>query len=97
MADSTNKLKIPDDIAHLIRTLHPELKKKIRAGLKTLLSNPAEGKALKDELAGLRSFRIGRFRIIYREGRNVIELVAIGPRERIYEDTYRLLKKEGRG
>lgn len=97
MAHSTIKLKLPDDIAHLIRTLHPELKKKIRAGLKTLLSNPAEGKALKDELAGLRSFRIGRFRIIYREGRNVIELVAIGPRERIYEDTYRLLKKEGRG
>lgn len=96
MAHSTIKLKIPDDIAHLIRTLHPELKKKIRAGLKTLLSNPAEGKALKDELAGLRSFRIGRFRIIYREGRNAIELVAIGPRERIYEDTYRLLKKEGR-
>lgn len=96
MADSTNKLKIPDDIAHLIRTLHPELKKKIKAGLKTILTNPAEGKALKDDLAGLRSFRIGRFRIIYREGRNVIELVAIGPRERIYEDTYRLLKKEWR-
>lgn len=96
MTHSTSKLKIPDDVAHLVRTLHPELKKKIRAGLKAILSNPAEGKALKNELAGLRSFRIGRFRIIYREGRNVIELVAIGPRERIYEDTYRLLKKEGR-
>lgn len=96
MAHSTSKLNIPDDVAHLVRTLHPELKKKIRAGLKAILSNPAEGKALKNELAGLRSFRIGRFRIIYREGRNVIELVAIGPRERIYEDTYRLLKKEGR-
>ncbi|MBI5056643.1 MAG: type II toxin-antitoxin system RelE/ParE family toxin [Nitrospirae bacterium] len=95
MAHSTYKLKIPDDIAHLIRTLHPELKKKSRAGLKAILSNPADGKALKDELAGLRSFRISKFRIIYREGRNVIELVAIGPRERIYEDTYRLLKKEG--
>jgi hypothetical protein len=26
--------------------------------------------------------------------RNVIEIVAIGPRERIYEETYRLLKRE---
>ncbi len=96
MTHSTIKLKIPDDVANLVRTLHPELKKKIRAGLKAILLNPAEGKALKNELAGLRSFRIGRLRIIYREGRNVIELVAIGPRERIYEETYRLLKKEGR-
>ncbi|MBI4825954.1 MAG: hypothetical protein HY807_05970 [Nitrospirae bacterium] len=38
----------------------------------------------------------GRFRIIYREARNVIEIVAIGPRERIYEDTYKLLKKAER-
>jgi len=97
MAHSTIKLKIPGDVAHLIRTLHPELKKKIRAGLKAILSNSLEGKALKDELVGMRSFRIGKFRIIYREGKNVIELVAIGPRERIYEDTYRLLKKESRG
>lgn len=97
MTHSISKLKIPDDVSNLVRTLHPELKKKIRAGLKAILSNPAEGKALKNELKGLRSFRIGRFRIIYREGRNVIELVAIGPRERIYEETYRRLRKEGRG
>ncbi|MDH4028925.1 MAG: type II toxin-antitoxin system RelE/ParE family toxin [Nitrospirota bacterium] len=90
------KLRIPDDTAQLIRTLHPELRKKIRAGLNAILVNPVAGKALRDELAGLRSFRVGRSRIIYRAGKNVIELVAIGPRERIYEDTYRLLKKEMR-
>ena len=95
MTHSTYKLKIPGDTAHLIRTLHPEIKKKIRAGLKAIILDPAAGKALKDELAGLRSFRVGRFRIIYRVGRNVIELVAVGPREQIYEETYRLLKKEG--
>ncbi|MBI5675863.1 MAG: type II toxin-antitoxin system RelE/ParE family toxin [Nitrospirae bacterium] len=94
MTHSIRKLKVPDDIAHFIRTMHPDLKKKIRAGLGIILTNTAGGKALKDELAGLRSFRVSRFRIIYREGRNVIEIVAIGPRERIYEETYRLLKKE---
>ncbi|MCL5277189.1 MAG: type II toxin-antitoxin system RelE/ParE family toxin, partial [Deltaproteobacteria bacterium] len=49
---------------------------------------------LKDELTGLRSFRVGSFRIIYRiSTRKIIEIVAIGPRERIYEETFRLLKK----
>lgn len=93
MTHSTRKLKVPDDIAHFVRTMHPDIKKKIRAGLSVILTNPTEGKALKDELAGMRSFRVGRFRIIYREARNVIEIIAIGPRERIYEDTYTLLKK----
>ena len=62
--------------------------------MKTILHDPSSGKALKDELAGLRSFRAGTFRVIYRVKRNVVEIVAIGPRERIYEETYRLLKRE---
>ncbi|MGH8491406.1 MAG: type II toxin-antitoxin system RelE family toxin, partial [Gammaproteobacteria bacterium] len=47
------------------------------AAPKRILSNPLCGKALKDELDGLRSFRVGRFRIVYRiaAGR-VVELVA---------------------
>jgi len=76
--------------------MHPDLKRKTRASLKAILSDPASGKALKDELAGLRSFRVGTFRVVYRVMRNVIEIVAIGPRERIYAETYRLLKKERR-
>lgn len=64
--------------------------------MKTILADPSSGKALKDELAGLRSFRVGTFRVIYRVMRNVVEIVAIGPRERIYEETYRLLKREVR-
>lgn len=37
------------------------------------------------------------FRIIYRiANRNVLEVIAAGPRERIYEQTYRLVRKEVR-
>ena len=62
------------------------------------MDQPEVGKALKDELAGLRSFRVGRFRIIYRiSSKRQIDLVALGPRVRIYEETYRLVKKEGKG
>lgn len=55
--------------------------KKIKASLKMIVSNPKEGKELRDELAGLRSFRMGRFRIIHRVTRGVLKVVAVGPKE----------------
>ena len=94
MTPSYHKLLVPDDIAELIRTMHPHLKKKVRASLQIILSAPLSGKTLKDELAGLRSFRVSQFRIIYRISRRKhIEIVAVGPRERIYEETFRLLNR----
>jgi mRNA interferase RelE/StbE len=91
------KLGVPADIREFIRTMHPSLKKKIKSSLKMVLSDPHSGKALRDELAGLRSFRVSSFRIIYRiKDPAQIELVAIGPRERIYEETYRIIHKEER-
>jgi mRNA interferase RelE/StbE len=82
-------------MATLIRGLHPELKRKVRAGLDTIRTDSQAGKELRDDLAGFRSLRIGRFRIIYRIApRGLIELVAIGPRRSIYEETLRLLRRE---
>lgn len=91
-----HKLKAPQEIAELIRNLHPDLKKKVRASLEFILSDPHSAKALKDELSGLWSFRVGGFRIIYRiaDGR-LIEIVAIGPRDCIYKETFLLLQKSG--
>ena len=66
------------------------LKRKVRAALQALLENPRAGKALRNELRGLRSYRVGRFRIIYRIGGD-LELVAFGPRDSIYLETYRRL------
>ncbi|HSB05708.1 MAG TPA: type II toxin-antitoxin system RelE/ParE family toxin [Thermodesulfobacteriota bacterium] len=87
------KLRVPDEIAALIRGMHPHLKTKVKASLKLIMSNPDEGKILRDELSGLRSFRVGRSRIIYAVKKKMIEIVAIGPRERTYEETYLILKK----
>jgi mRNA interferase RelE/StbE len=89
------KLRVPDETTVLVRSLHPNLKRKIKAALQTILTNPQAGKALKDELAGMQSFRVGKFRVIYRIKINkerVIEIVAIGPRKKIYEETLRLLR-----
>lgn len=87
------RLRIPDETADLLRGLHPELKRKIKAALKAILSEPYAGKALKDDLSGLRSYRVGRLRIIYRLHGKEIQIVVIGPRKKIYLETYRLLKK----
>lgn len=89
------KLIVPDNAAELIRSLHPHLKKKVKASLQTILSEPYSGKALKDELNGLLSFRVSSFRIIYRiSDKNQIKIIAIGPRKHIYEETFRLMKEE---
>jgi len=89
------KIVAPKDLQDLIRTMHPSLKKKVKASLKIILSEPYSGKALMEELSGLRSFRISSFRIIYRiKEPEQIGLVAIGPRERIYRETFRIIQKK---
>ena len=92
---SQKKLRVPDEIVALIRGCHSQLKRKIRAGLKHIVIEPEVGKSLKDELEGLKSYRISRFRIIYRiSAKQIIDVVAIGPRKTIYKETYRIIKKE---
>ena len=89
------KLRIPNDTVSLIRGLHPLLKKKIRAALQEITADPYTGKALKDELEGLWSYRIKRIRIIYQfTSKKYIDIIALGPRRNIYEETYKLLKKK---
>ncbi len=88
------RLRVTEEVAAFLRSLHPEIKRKIRAALELVAMDPAAGKSLQDELQGLKSLKVGRFRIIYKEGsRGIIEVAAIGPRKVIYEETYRLLKK----
>jgi len=94
---SLYSLRVPDRLVGFIRSLHPELKKKIKGSLKMILEDPSAGKSLKEELKGLRSFRVSRFRIVYRIAEpKEIQIVAIGPRDRIYEETYRIIMKEGK-
>ena len=94
--DTTRKkLRVPDEVVALVRGCHPQLKRKIKAGLRHILTEPESGKSLKDDLAGFKSYRIRKFRIIYRiSSKQTIDIIAIGPRKAIYEETYRIIKKE---
>ena len=87
-------LKVPDQLRDLIRQLHPDLKRKIRAALAEILEDPACGKALEDELQGYWSLRVGRNRIIYLPHKDGVEVVAIGPRQTIYEEAARKILRD---
>lgn len=88
------KLRVPDNIGILIQGMHPDLRKKVKGSLRTILSEPYYGIPSKNELNGLRSFRVSQFRIIYKMlGKRTIDIVAIGPREEIYKETYRIISK----
>ena len=63
--------------------------------LQDIVTEPEPGKSLKDELEGLKSYRISRFRIIHRiSSKYTIDVVAVGPRKTIYEETYKIIRKE---
>jgi mRNA interferase RelE/StbE len=87
-------LKMPAEVRDVIRRLHPELKRKLRTALADILDDPTCGKALKEDLEGYWSLRLGRSRIIYRLHADAVEIVAIGPRETIYEGAARLIRRE---
>jgi mRNA-degrading endonuclease RelE of RelBE toxin-antitoxin system len=79
------RIEIPLALRHLIRHLPPELKAKVKAALRSIADNPYRAKELRDELKGLRSHRIGRFRVIYRIVGSIVQIAALGPRADIYE------------
>ncbi|MEK6209522.1 MAG: type II toxin-antitoxin system RelE/ParE family toxin [Pseudomonadota bacterium] len=97
MAKAQIRFRVPDEVAQLVRGLHPDIKRKVRAALDRLAQDLEAGKALQGDLRGLRSLRVARFRVIYRTpARRVIEIVTIGPRNRVYEETLRLVSSERR-
>ena len=81
-----HKLRVPDEIADLIKKFHPLIKRKVKSALKLILNDPTSGTLLKEYLKGIRSYRMGRIRIIYRmSSGKYLEIIAIGPRKTIYE------------
>ena len=80
------RLVIPPHVEQTILHLAPNLKRKIRAALEAIREEPHLGKPLKDELRGLWSYRVSRYRIVYRihRGRIEIQVIDLGPINLIY-------------
>ncbi len=78
-------LIVADELRDLIRHVPPALKEKIKHGLEEICVQPASGKPLRDELAGLHSYRIGEIRIVYQISERAVTLITIGPRKIVYQ------------
>lgn len=71
-----------------MRSLHPDLKRSIKAAVRAIATDPGCGVPLLRELDGLWKYRVRRFRIVYAIDRKtrVIRLLAVGHRRDVYEE-----------
>ena len=76
---------IPPHVAEVIRSLHPDLKRSIKAAVRAIATDPECGEPLLRELNGLWKYRVRRFRIVYIVDRKtrVIRLMAVGHRQHV--------------
>ncbi len=78
-----------------IEKLDPSIRRIIRKAIESLAANPAKGKPLAYDLAGLHSLRTSDYRVIYRikEKELIIIVIAVGHRKEIYKRLKKLLKR----
>ena len=81
--------------ARLISKLPPEIKRLIRSTIDALLAKPEMGTELTGELDGYRSYRVRRYRIIYRvnDEESCIEVYHVGHRRDVYQTLRSLLSR----
>jgi len=87
-------LRYTASAARAIRKLDPQVRNRVRKATETLAEDPLRGKPLQLDLKGLRSWRTGDFRIIYRVVEDQIEVlvVAVGHRREVYDQVRRRLR-----
>ncbi len=78
-------LIVNDELRFFLRRLPPNLKQKVKLALEEIVKDPAAGKALREELLGLSSYRIGKMRVVYRAEERSVTLITVGPRETVYQ------------
>jgi mRNA interferase RelE/StbE len=80
-------IQYTDNAVRAIRRLDPQVQRRVRAALETMEKDPLRGKPLQFALKGMRSWRTGDFRIVYRlfEERVEILVITVGHRREVYE------------
>ncbi len=81
------QVRLAAAVVAALSTFHPDIRKMLKAGVKELGANPYAGKELLDELAGFRSYRVKRYRIVYTTDaeNRLIKVYMIGHRREIYD------------
>jgi mRNA interferase RelE/StbE len=88
-------LRLAPQVQDSIRSMHPDLKRRIRAALEGARIGTQRGKRLVGDLSGWSSLHVGRLRIIYRPAGKLLEVAAIGPRSSIYLEAVAIVRRGG--
>jgi mRNA interferase RelE/StbE len=86
---------IPGHVAAVIRSLHPDLKRSVRAAIDEITANPECGEPLRGDLEGYRKYKVRRFRIVYAVDtrKRAVRIMAVAHRQEIYEELASQLKE----
>jgi len=89
------RIQFTPEAAKLIAKLHPDNKKLIKEGIKLLRQNPYVGGDLQEELSDFKSYKLKRYRVIYKiiEEQKTIHIYYVGHRSDVYEQFQILLNK----
>ena len=89
----TWKIRATQEASRLLSSFHPETKKQLKQSLNELRRNPYIGKDLREELAGFKSLRQNKYRIIYNinDEEKIIQIFYIARKKDIYEQFRKLL------
>ena len=81
------RIRYTTSAAKAVGRLDPQVRRRVRAAVETLADDPLRGKPLQLTLQGLRSWRTGDWRIVYRivEDRVEILIIAVGHRRDVYD------------
>ncbi|MBW1933090.1 MAG: type II toxin-antitoxin system RelE/ParE family toxin [Deltaproteobacteria bacterium] len=87
------KIRLTPEASKALAKLHPDSKRLIKKAIEQICNCPNSGTTLQGELAGFKSFKPKRYRIIYKlaEEKQRIEIYYIGHRRDIYERFKQLL------
>lgn len=84
------------ECSRLIAKLPPEIKRLVRSAIDALLTKHEMGTELTGELDGYSSYRVRRYRIIYRvnDEESCLEVYHVGHRRDVYEALRSLLSRK---
>ena len=89
------RIRFTPEAGKLLSKFHPEIKKLIKGAIKDLQNEPHAGHDLEEELSGFNSFRVKRYRIVYKinEEQNSLDIYYAGHRRDVYEQFRLMLSK----
>ncbi len=67
-----------------LHAIEERFQEHVKEALREIAVNPPLGKKLKGEFEGLRSYRVGSFRILYKITAELIEVVYVDHRKDVY-------------